>query len=138
MVVCPNCDVITCLGNVTTGKISRWHRLSFGERGDSFLQLLTHCLRPQNLLLGPGQRDGLEILTVLAEETVREAEFASSIVRITATVTGEEFLPSSGLRRLSPVVCEPSAPEEVGHWGEEVPDGVEELSVGGVEEDGER
>ena len=104
----------------------------------SFLQLLTPCLRPQNLLLGPGQRDGLEILTVLAEEAVREAEFASSIVRITATVTGEEFLPSSGLRRLSPVVCEPSAPEEVGHWGEEVPDGVEELGVGGVEEDGER
>ena len=71
------------------------------------------------------------ILTVFAEEAVREAEFAGALVRVSATITREQLLLASGLRGDRAVILESSAIEEVGHRGEEVPDGVKELGIGG-------
>ena len=70
------------------------------------------------------------ILTVLAEQTIREAEFASALVSVTTTVTGVKFIFSSGLWRSGAVIHKSSASEQVGHWSKEVPDGVEELGLG--------
>ena len=69
------------------------------------------------------------ILTFFAEEAVREAEFASALVSVSATVTWEQLLSAGGLRSGGAVVHEPPAVEEVGHGREEVPDGVEELGI---------
>ena len=71
------------------------------------------------------------ILTVFAEEAVGEAEFAGALVGVSATVTGEQLLSAGGLRSGGAVVNEPPAVKEVGHGGEEVTDGVEELGIGG-------
>ena len=71
------------------------------------------------------------ILTFFAEEAVREAEFASALVSVSATVTWEQLLSAGGLRSGGAVVHEPPAVEEVGHGREEVPDGVKELGIGG-------
>ena len=70
------------------------------------------------------------ILTVLAEQTIGEAEFAGALVGVTATITGVEFIFASGLRRPRPIIHEPPASEQVSHWSKEVPDGVEELGLG--------
>ena len=71
------------------------------------------------------------ILTVFAEEAVREAEFASAVGWISATITREQLLLASGLGGDGAVILESSAIEEVCHGGEEVPDGVKELGIGG-------
>ena len=71
------------------------------------------------------------ILTFFAEEAVREAEFASALVSVSATVTWEQLLSAGGLRSGGAVVHEPPAVEEVGHGREEVPDGVKELGICG-------
>ena len=73
----------------------------------------------------------LSILTVFAEEAVWEAEFAGALIGVSAAVTWEQFLLARGLRSHGPVVHKPAAIEEIGHRGEEVPDRVEELGVGG-------
>ena len=70
------------------------------------------------------------ILTVFAEEAVREAEFTSAVGRISATITREQLLLASGQRGDGAVILESPAIEEVCHGGEEVPDGVKELGIG--------
>ena len=70
------------------------------------------------------------LLTVLTEKSIREAKFSSPVLRISATVTGEQFFSSSRLRRFRPVVYEPSTTEEICDGRKEISDGVEELSIG--------
>ena len=77
------------------------------------------------------------LLTVSAEQPVGEAELAGSCVNVAAAVAGEEFLLTSRLRSLRPVVLEVASSEQparplecVRHRSEDVPDRVEELAVG--------
>ena len=69
------------------------------------------------------------LLTVLTQKSIREAKFSSSILRVPATVTGEQFFSTSRLGRLRPIVHEPPASEEICHGREEVSDGVKKLGI---------
>ena len=66
----------------------------------------------------------------MAEEAVREAEFAGAQVGVSAAVTWEQLLFAGGLWRHCAIVLKPPAIEEVGHRGEQVPNSVEELGIG--------
>mgnify|MGYP007015626651 CR=1 FL=1 len=77
----------------------------------------------------PGHRR-IVILTVFAEEAVREAEFAGAEVGGAAAVAWEQLLFAGGLWRHCAIVLKPPAIEEVGHRGEQVPNSVEELGIG--------
>ena len=77
------------------------------------------------------------LLTISAEQPVGEAELAGSCVNVAAAVAWEEFLLTSCLRSLRPVVLEVASSEQparplecVRHRPEDVPDRVEELAVG--------
>ena len=81
------------------------------------------------------------LLTVSAEESVGEAELAGPGVGVAAAVAGEELLVAGGLRPSSPVVLEVATTEQaarplecVGDRPKDVPDSIEELSVGVGEE----
>ena len=81
------------------------------------------------------------LLTVSAEKSVGEAELAGAGVNVAAAVAGEELLVAGGLRPSSPVVLEVAPTEQaarslecVGDRPKDVPDSIEELSVGAGEE----
>lgn len=81
------------------------------------------------------------LLTVSAEKSVGEAELAGAGVDVASAVAGEELLVAGGLRPSSPVVLEVATTEQaarplecVGDRPKDVPDSIEELSVGVGEE----
>lgn len=81
------------------------------------------------------------LLTVSAEKSVGEAELAGPGVGVAAAVAGEELLVAGGLRPSCPVVLEVAPSEQaarslecVGDRPKDVPDSIEELSVGVGEE----
>ena len=81
------------------------------------------------------------LLTVSAEKSVGEAELSGAGVDVASAVAGEELLVAGGLRPSCPVVLELAPSEQaarslecVGDRPKDVPDSIEELSVGVGEE----
>jgi len=86
-------------------------------------------------------RHTLTVQSLLAKEAVGEAEFSCSLVLVSATIAGVDFVAASGLWALCAVIPEPCPgwSQEPADRSEQVSQGVKELGLDSdVSQDGQR